>query len=91
MNEENDITINKDTTSEYLLNGDYSSLSSSNASLTVSFFVISFYFCVPFSFSLSFFRFKYYYYYYNYDCMTKIKKMLLCYSFFISIFIFICY
>ncbi len=45
MNEENDITINKDTTSEYLLNGDYSSLSSSNASLTVSFFVISFFLC----------------------------------------------
>lgn len=44
MNEENDITINKDTTSEYLLNGDYSSLSSSNASLTVSFLLLHFFF-----------------------------------------------
>ena len=46
MNEENDITINKDTTSEYLLNGDYSSLSSSNASLTVSFLLLHFFLAV---------------------------------------------
>ena len=54
MNEENDITINKDTTSEYLLNGDYSSLSSSNASLTVSFLLLHFFFWL-FSLSLSLF------------------------------------